>query len=489
MRRSSRASKTVLFLLVLVVGIPFQACMVTKERTELGPFYYRRELLRPEAEESAVLWPFFQKYESPRISQFAFRPLLNVRTEDTGWDLVGNMHEVQALWPLFLYRRTEGPSRLKIRLLPVFFHERYQHPYGPEEVDTLLLPFLLSGRSEAGENYFALFPLWGTLRGFFGKDRIRFRLFPLYADTKEGEHRSWHVLWPIFRYSKGGEKSSFRFFPFYGWKKKEGWYDKMFVLWPIFSRVDYRIGTERPVHAWFLLPFYGRQQTPFGKIQYFLYPFFSYQRNEGAGNRFREWNVPWPFVRITRGDREWRDSFWPVWGKWRKPDYVNTFFLFPIGRHLVYGDPEEQMHRLYVLPLYWSWRMTENGEFSRGRIKGWPLFDYTREDGDQRQFRALSPLWFWRPNGGFERNYSDFWKFYEARRWKDGLKEHKVLWYRWYSVAPGATDALPAMGESPEPPAGSPEEPGFTGTWDGGALSDSPLFEDLSRPDDKAGLR
>ena len=45
---------------------------------------------RPEAVESAVLWPFFQKYESPRVSQFAFRPVLNVRTEETGWDLLAD---------------------------------------------------------------------------------------------------------------------------------------------------------------------------------------------------------------------------------------------------------------------------------------------------------------------------------------------------------------------------------------------------------------
>jgi len=489
MKKSLWVSKVFLLLLFVNMGVLFQGCMATKERTEFGPFYYRRELPRPEATESAVLWPFFQKYESPRISQFAFRPLVNVRAEDTGLDLRGNMKEVQVLWPLFLYRRTEGAKRLRIRLLPVFFHDRFQHPDGPEEVDTHLLPFILSGHSDSGENYFALFPLWGTLRGFFAKDRIRFRLFPLYADTQEGEHRSRHILWPFIRYSKGGGKSSFRILPFYGWKKKEGWYDKMFILWPFFTRVHYRIGTDRPVRAWFFLPFYGRQQTPYGKIQYYLYPFFSYQRNERAGNRFREWNVPWPFVRITRGDREWRNSFWPFWGKRTKPDYSNTFFLYPIGRHLVYGDPEQLTRRLYVLPLYWDWRVTEDGEFARGRIKGWPLFDYSMGGEGERQFRTLSPLWFWRPDRGFERNYSDFWKLYEYRHWQDGLRERKILWYRWFSIAPGKTDGLQEMHESREAPAASLEDPDSKSPWDAGVLGDNPLFEGLSRPAESLGLQ
>lgn len=490
MKKPSRTSPALLFLLVLTAGTAFQGCMATKERTEFGPFYYRRDLPVPETTESAVLWPFFQKYESPRISQFAFRPLINIRTEETERDLRGEMHEVQFLWPLFLYRRTEGPSRLRARLLPVFFHERFQHPDGVEEVDTHLLPFLLSGRSDRGENYFALFPLWGTLRGFFAKDRIRFRLFPLYADTLEGEHRSRHFLWPFLRFSKGGDKSSVRIFPFYGWKKKEGRYDQMFVLWPFFSRIHYRIGTDRPVRAWFFLPFYGRQQTPFGKIQYFLYPFFSTHRNERAGNRFREWNVPWPFVRITRGDQEWRNSFWPVWGKWTKPDYSNTFFLYPIGRRLVYGSPERRMHRLYVLPLYWSWRVTEEGTFARGRIKGWPFFDFSRQGDEGRQFRALSPLWFWRPRGGFERNYSDFWKLYEYRQWDEGFQERKILWYRWFSIAPGPSGpGRPRTGTLEDPTVRFSEEPDFTSAWDIGILSDNPVFEELFRPKRKPGLQ
>jgi hypothetical protein len=489
MRRSLWVSKVFLLLFFLHTGALLQGCMATKERTEFGPFYYRRELPRPEATESAVLWPLFQKYESPRISQFALRPLVNVRTEETGGDLRGNMKEVQVLWPLFLYRKTEGPKRLKVRLLPVFFHERFLHPDGPEEVDTLLLPFILSGRSDTGENYFALFPLWGTLRGFFAKDRIRFRLFPLYADTLDGEHRSRHVLWPFFSYSKGGGSSSFRFWPLFGWKKKEDWYNKVFVLWPFFSRVQLYLGTDRPTDSWFFLPFYATQQTPFGKIQYFLYPFFSYQRNERAGNRVREWALPWPFVQITRGDREWRNSFWPFWGKRTKPGYANTFFLYPIGRQLVYGDPEELTRRLYVLPLYWDWRVTEDGEFSQGRVKGWPFFDSFRQGEKARQFRALSPLWFWRPDGGFERNYSDFWKLYECRRWQDGLKERKILWYRWFSIAPGETDKLRAAHEPLEDPATSPEDPDSTSPWDARGLSDNPLFEGPLRPAEKLGLQ
>ncbi len=468
MRRPRPLPTTLLWLALLPSLLLAQGCMVSRQRTELGPLYYRREPPgEPGAEQSAVLWPFFQRYESERVRQTAFRPLLNVRTVETDRDL-GTLFEVEALWPLFLYRKTEGPTRLKTRLLPFFFHTRFQHPGGGEETDTALFPFLLFGTSEAEENYFALFPLGGSLRGFFSKDRIRFLLFPLYADTREGDFRARHLLWPFIRYGKGGGRSSFRIWPLVGWKEKEGWYKKFFVLWPFFARVQTLLGTEHPTDSWYFLPFYARQQTAFGKIHYFLYPFFSYQRHERPGHRFREWTLPWPFVRITRGDKVWKTEIWPLWGRRKKPKYANQFVLYPVYRSLVYGEPRKRTHRRYILPFYWSWslRDEERNELIGKRVKGWPLFDYTRAEGGVTSFRTLSPLWFWRPQGGFERNYSDFWTLYKVRRDPDGMVRRRILWYRWGKCPDreetGTKPGEPGEGvvEAPTPPEGAGNGPG-----------------------------
>ena len=71
-------------------------------------------------------------------------------------------------------------------------------------------------------------------------------------------------------YTKLLRSSSFRCWPLFGWKKKEDWYNKVFVLWPFFSRVQLYLGTDRPTDSWFFLPFYGSQQTPFGKSYNFV---------------------------------------------------------------------------------------------------------------------------------------------------------------------------------------------------------------------------
>ena len=138
------------------------------------------------------------------------------------------------------------------------------------------------------------------------------------------------------------------------------------------------------------------------------------------------------------------------------------------------------MQRRYVLPLYWSWKTTENGRFLQGRHKGWPFFDYTMQGLATKQFRTLSPLWFWRPNGGFERNYSDFWKLYQYRRWADGMKEHKILWYPWYSGIPDQEEGRQPLADSSEEQADSSPPSGSLGEQETGGGDHRPALKGLA---------
>lgn len=437
------ASLQLLPTLVLVMTfLPLWGCMVSRDRVELGPFYSERPLIQEKGSEWSVLWPLLDGYRGESVKQVGFRPLFNLRREfREGRE--GHVNEIQALWPLVLYRETEGPKQKVLRFFPLFSHRDYLHPDGRQETDTAFFPFLLSGRSsDRGENYFALFPLAGSVRGLFGKDQIRFLLFPLYADSTEGEHRSWHVLWPFFRYSSGGGKSSFRFWPVVGRKQKEGWYDKTFVLWPFFARVRERLGSEHPLDSWFFLPFYGRQQTAFGKIQYFLYPFFSYQRSERPGNRFQEWNGPWPFFRIARGDRYRKTYLWPFWGtEQRGGDYSRQFIAYPIYSYSGYRSPGRVNERRYLLPFFWSWSLKdEQAQREEHFTKLWPLASWSGSKRGEQAVSLLSPLWFRDPDG-FERNYGPLWTLYRYRRGAlSGAGQHRMLWYAWEESGPVSPD-------------------------------------------------
>jgi len=441
-------------------------CAASRERVELGPLYAKRAFAQPRSTEWSALWPFLDGYEDEATEQFGLRPLLNLR-ETRGPEPSEEKIEAQALWPLFLYRETGGAKRKTVRLFPLFFHRDYVRTDGTEESDTALVPFLWRGRSsDDRENYFALFPLGGTLKGFFAKDRIRFVLFPLYADTSEGEHRSYHVLWPFFRYSSGGGKSSFKLWPFYGTKKKEGQYEKTFVLWPFYVRVRERLGSEHPLDSWYLLPFYGDQQTAFGRIRYFLYPFFSYQRNERPGHRFREWQAPWPLFSIARGDRYRKTWIWPFWGTEERGSYHRDMIAYPLYWHSAYRSADRLNERRYLLPFYWSWRLEDQGTRARqSRVKIWPFVSWSRSGETASSVEALSPLWFRDPDG-FERNYGPLWRWYRRSVSETGATRTRLFWYEWQSSADAGagseseTEAHPTDREEPgEEPASGAVEP------------------------------
>ena len=328
-----------------------------------------------------------------------------------------------AHWPV---PENRGAYPLEDPVAPLLQSRRAPAPERPYGCGHRSYPFIMTGHTTGEGRYFAFFPFGGTLRGFFGKDRIRFALFPLYADTKQGEHRSWHVLWPIFRYSKGGGRTAFRFFPLFGWKKKDNWYKKVFVLWPFFAHVQTWIGTDRPCDSWFFLPFYGRQQTPFGKIQYFLYPFFSYQRNDrpaidsGNGTCLGQ-----PLVSMTRGDREsggLRSGLSGGNGGARVPQNVHP--LSGLSILPVRGTGVSDAAAIRPSPVL---VLEGNRErpFPSGASQGMALLRlHHARPGNEAVSHPLAPTVLASERGLRGEITPDFWKLYQHRRWADGMKEH-----------------------------------------------------------------
>jgi len=284
-----------------------------------------------------------------------------------------------------------------------------------------------------------------------------------------------------------GGKSSFRIFPLVTWKQKDNYYKKFFVIWPLFGRIQKRLGGEYPTDSWFFLPFYAKRQTPFGEIRHFLYPFFSYQRNENVRNRFREWQTPWPLLKITRGDNYWKTYIWPFWGKARvRQRFEKEFALYPIYRLNTIKANTSVTTERYVLPFYWN-RVERDleGEMLRKRVKWWPFMDGLKDTrGEEKSlFRLLSPLWFRDPNG-FERNYGDFWTFYSVMQYPSGEKGRRILWYRWYRPSlPGKTalhTETNGQGASAAVEAGPPDSQ--LGSQSEYIIKGNPFIKDLIEP-------
>jgi len=385
----------------------------------LWPLLYYEGKEEAGTETGEFLWPFISFESSPEEYTYAFRPLFIVSKEKKKL-----LREVQFLWPLGWYKST--PEKKKLRLFPFFYYNKYTLPDGEEKSDYTLLPFFFGSHSDKGDGYFAFFPLGGRLNRWLGKDRVRFFLFPLYADTAKRDYRSWYVLWPVFSFAKGKGAGAYRFWPLFGHGYKTGEYSKTFVLWPFFNFQKAGLSGDNPSESLMMLPFYAYQRSPGNRTEAVLWPFFTYTDNRREN--YKEWHLPWPIFSRTRGADRRGDELWPLWGYRRKGDRERFYAFWPLYWSMKENSGEVEKRKNIVLPVYWSERETwpeENKSASYTRV--WPLLSYERGKDGALKLSILSPLWF-RDRDGFQKNYSSFWTLYEYRKDREGNRFSKGLW-------------------------------------------------------------
>lgn len=385
----------------------------------LWPFLYYERNEESGREIGEFLWPFIYFESGPEGYDYGLRPLFSIRREEKNL-----LWEGQFLWPIGWYKST--PEKIRLRIFPLYYYNKSISVDGEEKSDYKLFPILFGGRSKEEGDYFAFFPLGGQLNRWLGRDRIRFFLFPLYADTTKGDYRSWHVLWPIFSYGRGEGERAYRFWPLFGHGYKVGEYSKSFILWPIFNFQRTGLDTENPSEALMILPFYAYQRSPERRTEAILWPFFTYTDNKRGG--YKEWHLPWPIFSRTRGEDREGDKLWPIWGYKRKGQRERFYAFWPFYWSLKETSESFEKRKDIILPIYWSERQNwKEEDKSATYIRLWPLLSYERKKDDTLKLSLLSPLWF-REGDGFQRNYSPFWTLYEYRRDKEGNRLSRVLW-------------------------------------------------------------
>ncbi len=181
-----------------------------------------------------------------------------------------------------------------------------------------LFPFFYGSYKD--RSYGGIFPLYGTFYHRFGYDEIRFALWPVYSSTAHTDTRTYHVLWPIFSYSRN---RTFKIFPLYGYEKSVDEH-KDFVLWPIFLRTR----GQRNMDAALPLFLYARGDT-FKNISV-IWPLFTYNRDSAAGHTSID--APWPLVRYATGGYEETRIFPLYRKKLIAPTYSVETILWPMYR-------------------------------------------------------------------------------------------------------------------------------------------------------------
>jgi hypothetical protein len=384
-----------------------------------------------QAARTELLWPFGDVQHAEEFSQYGLRPLVNYRVEPgREWS------EWQGLWPIVWVRRR--PDDANAHVWPLYYNNVKRWP-DRRKHDWAFFPFFLGGTDTREGPYFAFFPFAGLVKGKFGRDRIRFLLFPLYSDsTMSNGRKAWNVLFPFGAVTKSPLSESARIWPLYSRYKKVGEAPEYTVLWPFVHFTGRAAGGEKPRSRFFLFPLFGwdntypaRQESiappaP-AKTKSFtvLWPFFSFAKQEGG--RW-QWIGPWPIFRAAEGKERTSWQFWPFAARREGPETKGGYVLWPLYLYSVSDTKAVHFEENRSWPLYRDQRRLDKASNIRTRWRIlWPLYHYHRQEDGHADFSALSPFWYADPDG-YDRNYSVFFTVFQVTSDADGRRSVRLLW-------------------------------------------------------------
>lgn len=372
------------------------------------------------------LEPVYENIQTADGSFFAIRPLYSRAEMEEG-----TVQDV--FWPLYSHKSFKDEKTS--RALLFWFTHAFDTDESNPRVRRWLLPVYFQGRDALGKNYFAVFPLGGTIHEFLGRDEITFALFPLWGKSRINDVKTTSVLWPVYSHTRGQGVQRDRVFPIWGRSVLEGKYEKRFVLWPFWTSADYFYPGDSG-SAWILFPVCGRAETDNESTLWLLPPFFRFTEGTKEDRLF----CPWPFIQTKESEQHDKFYVWPLWGRDRYEGGIKhrTFALWPF----LWSERTEQAHltktRRMALPFLYSERgyLREEGvpkedeKLVSNYWKIWPLMSWQRE-GTTSRFRLLE-LWPLKDSPPVERNWAPLWTLFK-RTHDDGVVRKQLLWFLWQS--------------------------------------------------------
>ena len=376
-----------------------------------------------------ILGPFITFEKEAQKEEKIFRPFYS-KTEDKKEDT----SDVDVIYPLGKYKR--NPEESSSRFTPLFTSRKEFKETEGKKKDFGFFP-VFWGRTEEGEGYGGLFPIYGDMRKRFGKDEIKFVLWPVYARTRDDKTVNKDFIWPIFSTTTGEKESGFKMWPLFGYREKEGEYSKRFFLWPLIHYRNTDLDTSRPKKYRAFLPFYASETSPGRVTKSVIWPFFNYLHDDDENLTL--WDFPWPIIQKGKGDNLNVFRVFPIYGYRDKEDLNERFFLWPIYTYKreYPEDSEKIVHRFLLISKYEKelWNKEEKGNF---QLRVWPLFNYkSKKDGETIfNFPEIIPI----ETEGFEKNYAPIFRLYEYNSTpplsppleggdeRGGRMESKLLW-------------------------------------------------------------
>lgn len=420
-----------------VLGAPlFQA--PGSEMLNAGFIYDHFPLTLEDGQRTEAFGPFYYRETSDLDRIFAVPPLFSHTLGEAT-----DFEEFDLLYPLLTYDRFGREYRWQ--LLQLLSFSGGQNQEGVPKDRFTLFPIYFQQRSPDPDlNYTALLPFYGRIKQRLIRDEIFFVMFPLYIQSRKRDFVTYNYLYPFFHVRRGDALRGWQFWPLIGQEHKGittrtngfgeieiiGAHEKFFALWPLYFNQTVGIGTENPERKHGLLPFYSVLRSPNRDSTTALWPFFTWI--DDREKQYHEWQGPWPFVVVARGEGKTTTRFWPLFGRSHSDILESNFYLWPLYKYnRVHSDPldRERTRILYFLYSDVNEKNTETGRV-RERTALWPLFTHRREfDGNTRlQILALiEPVLA--NNKSVERNWSLLWSLWRSENNPTtGAASQSLLW-------------------------------------------------------------
>jgi hypothetical protein len=403
-----------------------------------GPLFDQFNLTFDLGQRTEVLGPFFYEQNIGAEKTWAFPPLFS---HDANPAVEAN--EFDFLYPLMTYENFGTEYRWQFCQLLSF--SGGEDPEAFEKKRFTVFPIYFQQRSpNANENYTAFLPFYGHLKDRLFRDEIFFVMFPIYIETRKKDVVTDNYLYPFFHLRYGDKLHGWQFWPIVGKEYKGvttltngfgeaetiGGHDKFFALWPIYFDQTTGIGTDNPEKTYGVLPFYSQLRSPKRDTTSVLWPFF--ENIDDRGQKYHEWEGPWPFVVIARGEGKTITRFWPLFSRAHNDTLESDFYLWPFYKYnrLHAGVLDQQRMRiLFYLFANVDEKNTET-KAERRRVDLWPLFTWHRDLNGNSRLQILAPIEPVLPNNrGIERNWSPLWSIWRAEKNpKTGATSQSFLW-------------------------------------------------------------
>ena len=292
-----------------------------------------------------------------------------------------------------------------------------------------------------------MIPFYGHLQHRLFRDKIFFVMFPIYGQSQKKDVITDNYLYPFFHVRHGDGLFGWQFWPLVGNEHKDvttqtnGFgdttivcgHDDFFALWPIFFKSTTGIGmngangTEK---SWAVLPLYLQTRSPNRDSTTVLWPLFSWI--DDRGEKYHEWQVPWPFVIFTRGEGKTTSRVWPLFSQSHNDVLESDSYLWPVYTFKrTHSDPLD-LRRTRILFYLYENTMEKNTApgAEKRRVDALPFFTYHSDFNGNSRLQILAPVEPAVPdNRGIERNWSPLWSIWiSENNPKTGASGQSFLW-------------------------------------------------------------